>query len=74
MNFTTATDRATRLSITLADIAEACGVSPATIHRARMDPENPNARPAPPSWRSCIAQLCRSRANELLKLAERIEG
>jgi hypothetical protein len=73
MTFSLATERATRASITLGDIAAACKVSRNTIDRARMDPANRGARPAPPGWRACLAKLCRSRAMDLLKLAETLE-
>jgi hypothetical protein len=73
MNFTAATDRATGASITLTDIADACRVSRNTVHRARMDPEHPNVRPAPDAWRICVARLCRERAAALVKLAEQLE-
>ena len=73
MNFTAATDRATRASITLTDVALACKVSRNTVHRARMEPDDPNSRPAPDGWRTCLAKLCRARAMDLLKLAESLE-
>ncbi len=73
MTFSMATDRATRASITLADIAAACRVSRNTVEKARMDPANPNSRPAPDGWRACLAKLCRSRAMDLLKLADALE-
>ena len=73
MHFVTATDRATGTSITLADIADACGVSRSAIDRARMDPANPNARKPPEGWRSCVAKLCRERAAALAKLADALE-
>ena len=73
MNFTTATDRATRASITLADIGTACGVSRSAIDRARMDPQSPHARQPPEGWQGCISKLCRKRALDLLKLADALE-
>lgn len=73
MNFTTATDRATRANIRMADIAAACGVSANTVNRARMDPESPDARPAPSGWRTCLAKLCRERAALLSKLADQLD-
>ena len=73
MTFSMATDRATRASITLSDIAAACKVSRNTVEKARMDPNSPNSRPAPEGWRTCVARLCRSRAMDLLKLADALE-
>lgn len=73
MNFSMATDRATRASITLTDVALACKVSRNTVEKARMDPANPNSRPAPEGWRTCVARLCRERGMALLKLAETLE-
>jgi hypothetical protein len=73
MHFITATDRATGASITLADVAGACGVSRSAIDRARMDAANPHARRPPDNWRTCLARLCRDRASVLVKLAESLE-
>ena len=73
MNFTAATDRATGASITLTDVALACKVSRNTVHRARMDPKDPNSRPAPDGWQRCLARLCRERAAALTKLADQLE-
>jgi hypothetical protein len=73
VNFTTASDRATRSSITLADIAAACDVSLGKVHRARMDPDSPHARRPPDNWRTCVARLCRERAEALVRLAEQLE-
>lgn len=74
MTFRAATDRATEVCITLADIASACGVSLSTVDRARLDPEtSPNARPAPAGWQVAVAKLARKRAAELVRLAEQVE-
>jgi hypothetical protein len=73
MHFVTATDRATGASITLDDVAKACGVSRSSIDRARMDAASPHARRPPEGWRACIARLCRERAADLMRLAEALE-
>ena len=74
MQFKSATDRATGSCITLQDIAAATGVTESTIQRARMDPENPNARNAPSGWEKALAKLARARSGELLELAVELEG
>lgn len=71
MDFKEATDQLTRCP-TLADVAEACGVAPNTVRRARMTGEG--SRPAPDNWRPALAKLARSRAAELEELAEELEG
>jgi len=55
------------------EVAAALGVSTNTIRRARMDPDNRNARPAPAGWQQAVARLARQRAKELTRLAEALE-
>lgn len=74
MDFKTSTDRAKSLCITLADIAQACGVSDNTIRRARMNQEGGNYRSPPPGWEEVLANLARGRASELLQLADQLEA
>jgi len=62
-----------RASISIADIAGACKVSRNAIERARMDPASEHSRNPPEGWRTCVARLCRSRAMDLLKLADALE-
>jgi hypothetical protein len=69
MDFHKASSRATGASITLADIAEAAGVAPQTLRRARMDPESPNYRQPPDGWEKALARLAERRAKELQRLA-----
>ena len=61
-------------SVTLADIAEAAGVDPTTIRRARLDESSPNYRRPPANWREIIARLARARGGELGDLAEKLEA
>ncbi len=73
MNFRDASDGLTA-SVTLSRIAETMGVAGNTVLRARMDRNNPNARPAPAGWEKAIAKVARERAGELVRLAEELEG
>ena len=73
MHFITATDKATRASVTLTDIAQACGVSLSKVQRARMDADSPHHRTPPDGWQRCLARLCRERAATLTKLADLID-
>ncbi len=74
MNFKNFTSRATATCITLADIAEACGVADNSIRRARLDPTTEAYRNPPPEWEKAVAKLARERAGDLVKLAEELEG
>ena len=73
MNFKGASDKLTA-GVTLSRLAETMGVAENTVLRARMDPDNPNARSAPPGWEKAVAKLARGRARELLKLSEELTG
>ena len=55
------------------EIAEQTGVSVQTIRQARLDPGNPNHRPAPAGWEGAVARLARERSKQLAELAEEIE-
>jgi hypothetical protein len=72
MDFKEATSKLTDCP-TLDDIARACDVARNTVLRARMDPNSPNARPAPAGWERTIARLARMRAKELARLADALE-
>jgi hypothetical protein len=73
MSFRNASDRVTEC-VTFARLADTLGVAENTILRARMDPENPNARSAPEGWEKGIAWLARERAGDLVKLAQELGG
>lgn len=74
MNFKNITSRVTATCVTLADIAEACGVADNSIRRARLDPTTEAYRKPPPGWEKAIAKLAKERAGELIKLADELEG
>lgn len=73
MDFKTATDRLTE-RVTLADIAEACGSSTNLIERARLDSNSRHRREPPPNWKDALSRLARTRAQELLKIADEVVG
>ena len=73
MNFAMATDRAVRAQYHAGRHRRGLPGLRNTVNRARMDPQNPNSRPAPEGWRACLSKLCRARAMDLLKLAESLE-
>lgn len=74
MDFKEATDRATGACITLADVAEAAGVSHHQARRARIDPTKGSYRSPPDGWEAALATLARARAAELVALAEELES
>lgn len=74
MTFKEATDQLIAHGVTLAEIAEAFDVATNTIARARMDPDSPNARPAPPNWREVLAPFARARTEGLAGLAANLEA
>ena len=54
------------------DLADALGLSVATIRQARLD-ENAKARRSPPEgWQAVVAKLARKRGAALSALAERL--
>ena len=73
MDFKAATDRMIA-AITLADLSAEVGTSNATVRQARLDPKGSSYRSPPDGWEKAIAKLARSRAGELVKLAEELEG
>ena len=73
MHFKTATDILT-YTVNSADIAEECGVARASIHQARMAEGSGGHRPPPAGWEKPIAKLARSRAAELLELANMLDA
>ena len=74
MNFKTATDLATQTCITLTDVGDAGGVAHDSVRKARLDPVSVSYRPPPDGWEAAIAHLARNRAEELVVLAEELEG
>lgn len=74
MDFREATDRATETCITLASIAEACGVTHHSVRRARLEQGTDSYRSPPDGWRAAVAKLARKRAAELEALADSLEA
>ncbi len=73
MTFREATDRLAERGVGLAAVADALGVSYATVKQARLDASSPSYRKPPEGWEPVLAALARKRGGELLKLAERLE-
>jgi hypothetical protein len=72
MDFKDATDRLIAgRPLTVAGIAEAFGVEPNTIHRARMSGEN--ARNPPRDWEPVLARLAREQAQALAEQSRDLE-
>lgn len=72
MEFRETTDRLIAGKITLAKVAEACGVSVNTVTRARLS--GPESRPAPPGWREALLRLVREHREELKELADELRS
>jgi len=73
MDFKKATEEL-MAGMTRGQIAEALGVSEATIRQARLG-EAANAHRNPPvGWEAKVAKLARQRAERLARLAERLGG
>lgn len=60
--------------VTLVDVAKEAGVSHGLVRQARLDPSSPSHRSPPPGWEQAVAKLARSRAAELVALAEELES
>lgn len=74
MDFKKATDRAMELGLRTREIAEAAGVSEASIRAARLPDTSPSKREPPDGWQAALRGLCKRRAGELLALAKRLKG
>jgi len=71
MDFKRATEEL-MAGMTRGEIAEALGVSEATVRQARLD-ESANAHRNPPEgWEAKVAKLAKQRADRLARLAERL--
>ncbi len=71
MDFKKATEEL-MAGMTRGQIAEALGVSEATVRQARLD-ESANAHRNPPEgWEGKVAKLAKQRADRLARLAERL--
>lgn len=71
MNFKKATDDLFA-SISHDDLAQALGVSVATIRQARLGEEAKARRSPPPGWEKAILKLAEGHARRLQRLAERL--
>jgi hypothetical protein len=71
MDFKKATEEL-MAGMTRGQIAEALGVSEASVRQARLDPSAKAFRNPPEGWEPTLAKLARHRADRLGKLAERL--
>lgn len=67
MDFKEASSRLTS-GHTLADIADATGMSEATVRRARLDPSSSAHRSPPADWKQAIIRLAEARIAQLTDL------
>lgn len=73
MDFKKATEEL-MAGMTRGQIADALGVSEATVRQARLD-DTANAHRNPPQgWEPKVARLAKQRAERLTRLAERLAG
>jgi hypothetical protein len=72
MNFKEATDNLLN-RIDHTKLAEALGVSIASIRQARLNPAAKAHREAPLGWKNVIVKLAKRQAAQYQKLAERLE-
>jgi orotate phosphoribosyltransferase-like protein len=73
MDFKTATEEL-MAGMTRGQIADALGVSEATVRQARLDDTSKARRSPPVGWEAKVARLARRRAERLISLAERLSG
>jgi predicted transcriptional regulator len=71
MNFKEATEKL-MAGMTRGEIADALGVSEATVRQARLDESAKAHRSPPGGWEVKVARLARQRAERLVRLAERL--
>ena len=55
------------------DLAAELGCSANTIRQARMDADKAGHRTPPPGWEAAAAKIAKKRAEQLRKLADRLE-
>jgi hypothetical protein len=60
--------------ITHHELAEALGVSVASVRQARLDPAAKARRSPPEGWERGVARLAQERATRLLRLAGRLKA
>ena len=61
-----------KLGMDAASLATALGVSVQSIRQMRADPGSASYRSPPPGWKRVIGRLAKSRALELLKIANEL--
>lgn len=71
MDFKKATEEL-MTGVTRAEIAQALGVSPATVAQARLEPPAKAYRNPPDGWEVKLAKIARQKAGRLAQLAERL--
>jgi hypothetical protein len=71
MDFRKATDELL-VVVSHAELAEALGVSIATVRQARLDPAAKASRNAPDGWEAVVRRLAEKKAQHFRKLAERL--
>ena len=73
MDFKRATEEL-MAGMTRGQIADALGVSEASVRQAKLDASATAHRKPPEGWEPVLAKEARRRANRLLKLAESLSG
>ena len=73
MNFKTATEEL-MAGATRAEIAQALGVSPATVAQARLEQSAKAYRNPPQGWELKLAKLAKQGADRLARLGERLQA
>jgi predicted transcriptional regulator len=71
MNFKKATDEL-MAGMTRGEIADALGVSEATVRQAKLDESAKAHRRPPEGWEAKVAMLARRRAKRLIQLADQL--
>jgi transcriptional regulator with XRE-family HTH domain len=73
MDFRRATDELFE-GISHQDLADALGMSVATIRQARQGEDGKSHRSPPKGWEPTVAKLARARGAALVRLAERLQS
>lgn len=73
MNFKEATDELFA-NIDHAALAEALGVSVASIRQARLDPQAKAHRTAPDGWEQAVIRLSKRRVSQYQRLIQKLGG
>jgi GMP synthase-like glutamine amidotransferase len=73
MDFRKATDELLAC-ISHQELADALGVSVATVRQARLDSAAKAHRSPPEAWEAAVARLARAQGDRLLRLAKRLKA